>query len=76
MICSTIPNFNLLDNQSAVCHYGQVKKQKNKKNQMFLDFISIEKRVCRSFLYKWQLKVFFTNYNPPPGIARGSSVKY
>ena len=27
MICSTIPNFNLLVNQNAVCHYGQVKKK-------------------------------------------------
>lgn len=27
MICSA--NFNLLDNQNAVCHYGQVKKNTN-----------------------------------------------
>ena len=47
MICSTIPNFNLLDNQNAVCYYGQ-KKKKNKK-RMFLVSISIEKRVSRSF---------------------------
>ena len=45
MICATVPNFNLLVNQNAVCHYGQVKK----KNQMFLVSISIEKKVCRSF---------------------------
>ena len=57
MICSTIPNFNLIDNQCAVCHYGQVKKKK----QMFLDFISVEKRVCRSFFisgnWKFSLQI-------------------
>ena len=47
MICSTIPNFNLLDNQNAVCYYGQVKKKTKKR--MSLVSISIEKRVCRSF---------------------------
>ena len=67
MICSTIPNFNLLDNQNAVCYYGQVKKNK-KTNVSRLYFC--RKESVQELFYNWQLKVFFTNYNPRPGIAR------
>ena len=63
MICSTIPNFNLLVNQNAVCHYGEVKKNVSR-------FYFYRKESVQELFYEWQLKVFFTNYKPPPGIAR------